>query len=134
MFTAEHFIWIALCAAFIAAMTLISRRRNWSLRRAGCVMTAICIISEVSKIMSNMQASPYGGMVLDPLSLPFHLCSLMIFAVAGLLRLPAVELQGWFGASMVGDDLPTLLSLVGMAMVILTNLIVRKVSPEQSLF
>lgn len=25
-------------------------------------------------------------------------------------------LQGWFGASMVGDDLPTLLSLVGMAM------------------
>ena len=82
MFTAEHFIWIALCAAFIAAMTLISRRRNWSLRRAGCVMTAICIISEVSKIMSNMQASPYGGMVLDPLSLPFHLCSLMIFAVA----------------------------------------------------
>lgn len=42
--------------------------------------------------------------------------TLMIFAVAGLLRLPAVELQGWFGASMVGDDLPTLLSLVGMAM------------------
>ena len=24
MFTGEHFIWIALCAAFIAAMTLIS--------------------------------------------------------------------------------------------------------------
>lgn len=42
--------------------------------------------------------------------------TLMIFAVTGLLRLPAVELQGWFGASMVGDDLPTLLSLVGMAM------------------
>lgn len=82
MFTGEHFIWIALCAAFIAAMTLISHKRNWSLRRAGCVMTGICIVSEVSKIMSNMQASPYGGMVLDPLSLPFHLCSLMIFAVA----------------------------------------------------
>lgn len=82
MFTGEHFIWIALCAAFIAVMTLVSRRENWTLRRAGGIMTAICIVSEVSKIMSDMQASPYGGMVLAPQSLPFHLCSLMIFAVA----------------------------------------------------
>ena len=82
MFTGEHFIWIALCAAFIAAMTLISRKRNWSLRRAGYVMTGICIVSEVSKIMSSMEVSPYGGMTLAPWALPFHLCSMMIFAVA----------------------------------------------------
>lgn len=44
-------------------------------------MTVICVCSEVSKIMSDMQASPYGGMTLAPQSLPFHLCSMMIFAV-----------------------------------------------------
>ena len=81
MFTGEHLIWIGLCAAFIAAMTVLSRRNNWTLRRAGGVMTVICVCSEVSKIMSDMQASPYGGMTLAPQSLPFHLCSMMIFAV-----------------------------------------------------
>ena len=81
MFTGEHLIWIGLCAAFIAAMTVLSCRNNWTLRRAGGVMTVICVCSEVSKIMSDMQASPYGGMTLAPQSLPFHLCSMMIFAV-----------------------------------------------------
>ena len=49
--------------------------------RAGMVMTAICALSEVSKVLSNMVESPAGGMHLDPLCLPFHLCSLMIFVV-----------------------------------------------------
>lgn len=44
-------------------------------------MVGICVISEVSKIMSNMLESTSGGRHLDPKCLPFHLCSLMIFAV-----------------------------------------------------
>lgn len=44
-------------------------------------MTAICAFSEISKMMSDMQANPAGGMSLDPRSLPFHLCSLMLFSV-----------------------------------------------------
>lgn len=42
--------------------------------------------------------------------------TLMIFGVLGVLSAPAVELDGWFGASLVGTDLMTILSLVGMAM------------------
>ncbi|MEG0858361.1 MAG: APC family permease [Pseudomonas sp.] len=42
--------------------------------------------------------------------------TLMIFGVLGVLAAPAVELEGWFGASLVGTDLMTILSLVGMAM------------------
>lgn len=42
--------------------------------------------------------------------------TLMIFGVLGVLSAPAVELDGWFGASLVGTDLMTVLSLVGMAM------------------
>ena len=82
MFTGEHLLWLALCAAFIAAMTILSRKKNWTLRRAGTVMTLLCVFSEVSKILSNMRENPLGGMTLDPGALPFHLCSMMIFAVA----------------------------------------------------
>ncbi|WP_434651762.1 APC family permease [Pseudomonas sp. R3-56] len=42
--------------------------------------------------------------------------TLMVFGVLGLIAAPAVELEGWFGASVVGTDLVTVLSLVGMAM------------------
>jgi amino acid transporter len=42
--------------------------------------------------------------------------TLMTFGVLGVLAAPAVELQGWFGESLVGTDLMTILSLVGMAM------------------
>ena len=81
MFTTEHFVWIGLCAAFVVGLCLLSVRRKFSLRLAGCIATAICILSEVSKIMGNMVESLAGGMHLDPLCLPFHLCSLMIFVV-----------------------------------------------------
>ena len=72
MFTMQHLLWIGLCAVMIAALGLCSVRKKWSLRRAGMVMTAICALSEVSKVLSNMVDSPAGGMHLDPLCLPFH--------------------------------------------------------------
>ena len=81
MFTAEHWIWIGLCAVFITGMCLLSRKKAFSLQQAGWVMTVICVFSEVSKIMAGMVESPGGGMHLDPLDLPFHLCSLMLFVV-----------------------------------------------------
>ncbi|QXI30542.1 APC family permease [Pseudomonas vanderleydeniana] len=42
--------------------------------------------------------------------------TLMVFGVLGLIAAPAVQLDGWFGASLVGTDPVTVLSLVGMAM------------------
>ena len=81
MFTLNHFIWIGLCAIFIAGMTVFSVKKDISLKCAGYIMTGICAFSEISKIMSDMMESPQGGMFLDPKSLPFHLCSLMLFGV-----------------------------------------------------
>ena len=81
MFTTEHFIWIGLCAAFVAGMSVIGVKRKFSLRRAGMIMTVLCAFSEVSKVLGGMLESPGGGMHLDPLNLPLHLCSLMLFAV-----------------------------------------------------
>lgn len=81
MITSEHFIWIGLCLAFIVVFSVISVKKRFPLTSAGGIMTAICAASEISKIMSDMIENPKGGMSLDPLSLPFHLCSMMIFAV-----------------------------------------------------
>ena len=83
MFTTEHFIWIGLCIIFVTALSVIAKKSNFSLKFAGYIMCGICAVSEISKIMNDMVASgsEKGGMVLDPTSLPFHLCSMMIFAV-----------------------------------------------------
>ncbi|WP_422367379.1 APC family permease [Pelagibius sp.] len=42
--------------------------------------------------------------------------TLMIFGIVGVLMPPAVEIEGFFGASLVGSDFATILSLVGLAM------------------
>ncbi len=81
MFTTNHFIWIGLSAAFIAAMLVLGAAKKFSLKTAGYIMSAICVFSETSKIMCDMIEGAKGGMVLDPRSLPFHLCSMMLFGV-----------------------------------------------------
>lgn len=81
MFTTEHFIWIALCLAFVIFMTRFCLKKQISLKLAAQIMVVICLFSEISKIMSGMMESPNGGMFLDPQSLPFHLCSLILFGI-----------------------------------------------------
>lgn len=81
MGTPKHAIWILLCAVFVGGMLFLGRRLHFSRRCAGYIMTAFCLLSEISKMMSSMTASPGGGMHLDALDLPFHLCSLLLFVV-----------------------------------------------------
>lgn len=81
MFTAKHFIWLALCAAAITIGLIAAKKLRLSSRAASRVMACVCIASEVTKIMDDMISSDAGGSVLDPRSLPFHLCSMMIFAI-----------------------------------------------------
>ena len=50
MFTMQHLLWIGLCAVMIAALSLCSVRKKWSLRRAGMVMTAQPIGSAVEAL------------------------------------------------------------------------------------
>lgn len=78
--TWKHGVWLLLCAGMVGGLLTVSLRRHWSRRRAGYVMTGFCLVSEISKMMAGMLPSPAGGMHLDPLDLPFHLCSLLLFA------------------------------------------------------
>ena len=42
----------------------------------------ICLLSETTKMMSDMIPSTHGGMHLNPQSLPFHICSILLFIAA----------------------------------------------------
>lgn len=79
--TWKHGLWLLLCAGLVGGLLTVSLRRHWSRRKAGWVMVGFCLLSEVSKMMCGMLPSPAGGMHLDPLDLPFHLCSLLLFVV-----------------------------------------------------
>ena len=81
MFTFNHFLWLGLCTAGILVGLVIAVRKQISIKTASVCMSCICIASEVSKMMTHMVPSPMGGYALDPEALPFHLCSMQIFAV-----------------------------------------------------
>ena len=81
MFSLKHFIWIIICIILIVGLILFAKKFKFSLKTASLIMSIICVVSEISKMMSDMQDNVRGGMSLDPRSLPFHLCSLMIFVV-----------------------------------------------------
>jgi len=81
MFTVNHFIWLAICAAAIVLGLREAEKRKISVKTAGMCMCAICLLSETCKVMTHMQPSPEGGYALDPNALPFHLCSMQLFVV-----------------------------------------------------
>lgn len=84
MFTLEHFIWIGICILFIALLSYISIKNKYSFKKASLIMALISLVSELSKIMSHMSfvngENAMDGMVITATALPFHLCSLLIFA------------------------------------------------------
>ena len=48
MFTTEHFIWLGICAAVIAALTVASLKLNFSFRTSAFIMAGVSLVSEVS--------------------------------------------------------------------------------------
>ena len=84
MFTLEHFIWIGICIAFIAVLSYTSIKYKFSFKKAALIMACIALVSEISKIMSDMTfvngVDASEGMVIKAGSLPFQLCSILIFA------------------------------------------------------
>ncbi len=83
MFSPEHFIWLAIAAAIACGMFVIHFKFKLSFDTVLNIMITVSIISEVTKILCNMEESLHekGGMVLDPGDLPFHLCSIQILLI-----------------------------------------------------
>ena len=81
MFTLEHFIWLGISTVIFTAMLVIYKRFNLSFEMILNIMLTVSVLSEVTKILCNLQPAPHadGGMILDPGDLPLHLCSIQIF-------------------------------------------------------
>ena len=82
MFTTKHFIWIEICILFILIMNHYAKKEDFTLQNACYFFMFICLLSETTKMMSDMIPSTHGGMHLNPQSLPFHICSILLFIAA----------------------------------------------------
>lgn len=85
MFSANHFIWLGLCAVFVAVMLFASVKYKFSFKTATTIICCIIGASEFAKIMYSMQPAVGSGMVISGGALPFHLCSILIFMFAYLM-------------------------------------------------
>ena len=82
MFTTKHFIWIGICILFILIMNHYAKKEDFTLQNACYFFMFICLLSETTKMMSDMIPSVHGGMHLNPQSLPFHICNILLFIAA----------------------------------------------------
>ena len=85
MFSANHLIWLGICAVFIAVMLIASIKYKFSFKVSTAIICFIIGASEVAKIMYSMQPAKGSGMVISAGALPFHLCSILIFVFAYLM-------------------------------------------------
>ena len=96
MFTINHFILLVISVAIIISYVLLNKYKKISLEKNLTFMFIICILSEVTKILVNMESLQtidpitqevvfeQSGTYLSPTSLPFHLCSIQIFFIIAL--------------------------------------------------
>ena len=81
MFSLNHIILLIICTIIIIIATIISKKFNLSSKNASLIFLIICCISEVIKDLVNIIPSKFGGFILDPNDIPFHLCSIVLFAM-----------------------------------------------------
>ena len=65
MFTTKHFIWIGICILFILIMNHYAKKEDFTLQNACYFFMFICLLSETTKMMSDMIPSTHGGMHLN---------------------------------------------------------------------
>lgn len=85
MFTTNHFIWLAICAVFLAALIVAMIKLKPTEKQA---LTFACILaaaSEITKTLARVEILPTssGGYTafIDPSQIPLHLCSIQVFFI-----------------------------------------------------
>ncbi len=127
MFSLNHFIWIGLTAVFILGLFCFVRHKKAEFSFVLSILWGICIISELTKMLSNMIPTGYnGGCVLDPGDLPFHLCSIQLFLI---FTLKFFVKKQETREKMLGFMVPTML-LGGIAAIMIPTVGVEFVKPH----
>lgn len=86
MFTWRHFVWLGICAAGIIISIVLYRKNRPSLNKVLNIACAICVYSEISKVISTIEMVPSSnGSMIHPYiptnHLPLHLCSIQIILI-----------------------------------------------------
>ena len=81
MFTSAHFIWLAVIAAVIVAVSVALKKANAPHSAVQKTVCVVLIILKLFHLSLSMKSSAHGGMIIDQTQLSFHLCSLMIYSV-----------------------------------------------------
>lgn len=79
----ELLIWYGICVVIVTCMTILSVKKNFSNKTVFYIMAAVSFLSEACKILTHMDEvivdGKSFGYFIAPGSLPFHLCSILIF-------------------------------------------------------
>jgi len=95
MFTIDHLIWGIISILIIALLSFFSIKKKFSFKTSATIMAIIALVSETFKIATHMfpvyrddflgEGGTVNGfsnaMYLLPKSLPFHMCSILIFFI-----------------------------------------------------
>lgn len=82
MFSTLHFVWLGISVALIIAGSIVTIKKNISLKTTLSILCAICVASEIVKIFYVMirgERFNDNGYFIKETDLPFHLCSLQLF-------------------------------------------------------
>jgi len=97
MFSLDHFVWMGIVLVIVLVLTFFSSKYKWSYKTATRIIFIIYIAAEIFKICTHMypiskwlgEGANVDGwenaMYELPKSLPFQLCSSMIFFIAYLV-------------------------------------------------
>ena len=86
MFSLQHIIWVVISIILTAINLFFMKQRRSSLKNVLTACCIVCVLSEVTKILSCIEMVPSSdGSIIYPYlqmqHLPLHLCSIMIFAI-----------------------------------------------------
>ena len=81
MFTGNHFIWLAIIVTCITAAILLIKKFNPRKILISRIVLVLVVILKALHISLSMVESDFGGMVIEPTQLSFHLCSMQIYFV-----------------------------------------------------
>ena len=119
MFSIAHLIWLGCIFAAIAIAFVITKKLKPSHQIVHNIITVILIITHIIYMAVSMKEvdSEFGGFVLNPENLPFHLCSIMIYFTVFLHFIKSETTRAKIKSFMV----PSMLIGAAMALLIPTE-------------
>jgi len=86
MFSVQHFIWLGICLIMFISAIMLYQKKKPSLNKVLDICIIICVLSEVTKVMSVLEMVPSAnGEIMRPYipmnHLPLHMCSIDIILI-----------------------------------------------------